>query len=62
MPREKEGYRFNLERLNEFFPDHDLLSVQDVIRFTGRNYRTVKKMFPFKGSYISKVEFARALC
>lgn len=62
MPREKEGYRFNLERLNEVFPDHDLLSVQDVIRFTGRNYRTVKELFPFKGNYISKVELARALC
>ncbi len=62
MPREKEGYRANFERLNEFFPDRDLLSVQDMIRFTGRNYRTVRKRFPFKDNYISKVEAARALC
>ena len=36
MPREREGFRDNMERLNEFFPDRDLLSVTDVIRFTGR--------------------------
>lgn len=62
MPREKEGFRDNLERLNDFFPNMELLSIQDLIKFTGRDRATVKKYFPFKGSYISKVEAAKALC
>lgn len=62
MPREKEGYRDNLERLNEFFPQTELLSIQDLIKFTGRDRSTVKKYFPFKDNYISKCEAARALC
>lgn len=61
MPREKEGFRDNLERLNEFFPDHELLNVTDLMRFTGRDRRTVTKFFNFKGNFISKVEAARAL-
>lgn len=61
MPREKEGFRNNLERLNEFFPEHELLNVTDLMRFTGRDRRTVTKFFNFKGNFISKVEAARAL-
>lgn len=61
MSRERAGYRYNLERLNEFFPDRDLLSITDVVSFTGRDRRTVQKIFPFKNRYISKVEAARTL-
>lgn len=61
MPREKEGFRDNMERLNEFFPDRDLLSVTDLVKFTGRDRRTVTKFFPFKNNYIGKVEVARTL-
>ena len=61
MPREREGFRDNMERLNEFFPDRDLLSVTDVIRFAGRDRRTVVKFFNFRNNFISKVEVARTL-
>lgn len=61
MPREREGFRDNMERLNEFFPDRELLSVTDVIRFTGRDRRTVVKFFNFRNNFISKVEVARTL-
>ena len=61
MPRERPAYRDNLERLNTAFPARDMLSVTDVVKFTGRNYRTVKRHFPFKNNYISKAETARTL-
>lgn len=31
MPREKPGYRDNLELLNEFFPQKNMLSKSDII-------------------------------
>lgn len=61
MSREREGFRDNMERLNEFFTDRDLLSVADVSRFTGRSRDVVKRLFTFKSGYISKVEVARTL-
>ena len=61
MPRDCEGFRAQMERLNEFFPDCELLSVTDVIRFTGRDRRTVVKLFNFRNNFISKVEVARTL-
>ena len=61
MQAEREALQINLERLNEFFPDRDLLSVTDVVRFTGRDRRTVVKFFNFRNNFISKVEVARTL-
>ena len=61
MQAEREALQINLERLNEFFPDCDLLSVTDVVRFTGRDRRTVVKFFNFRNNFISKVEVARTL-
>lgn len=61
MAIEKAGYRDNLERLNDFFPDRELLSVLDMVKFTGRHRATVKKLFKFSNGYISKVEVARQL-
>ena len=61
MQAERETLQINLERLNEFFPDRDLLSVTDVVRFTGRDRRTVVKFFNFRNNFISKVEVARTL-
>ena len=31
MPREKEDYRANLERLNELYPDHEMLTIPETI-------------------------------
>lgn len=61
MPREKEAYRDNLERLCEAFPTKELLSRGDVMRFTGLGYKCVGKRYPFKQNYISKASLAREL-
>lgn len=65
MPREKDGYRENLEILNVRFPEHDMLSVEEVKQVTGfSNIRTVKKYFGqyFVGNRISKTYVARGMC
>jgi hypothetical protein len=59
--RVKESYYDNLERLNEKFPNQELLSVMEVARFTGLDYRTVSKRFAFTDKYISKAKLARAI-
>ena len=61
MPKDREGFRDQMARLNEVFPDRELLSVADVVRFTGRDRRTVVKFFNFRNNFISKVEVARTL-
>lgn len=62
MPREKESYRDNLERVHERFPDKECLTISDVQAFTGFGYRHVKKRFEFaKDNTISKAKLARAL-
>lgn len=61
MAREKETYRINLERLDAFFPDKELLSKKDVVEFTKRSEPTVSKLFKFKGNYISKASLASQL-
>ena len=61
MAREREIYRINLERLDAFFPDKELLSKKDVVRFTKRSEPTVKKLFKFNGNYISKASLASQL-
>ena len=59
--REKAGYRDNLERIKDRFPDKELLSKKDVAEFCGIRYETVVKMFPFKNNYISCATLAREL-
>ena len=61
MPREKEAYRDNLERLCEKFPDKELLNVTDVMSFLGVSRRYVTKAYPFKDNKISKATLAREL-
>lgn len=65
MAREKEGYRDNLELLNNRFPDHDFLSMEEVMKVTGyTDRRTVKKYLgaAFVNNRISKVFLARFMC
>lgn len=65
MPREIDGYRENLELLNNRFPDHDMLTAEEVRQVTGfSDMRTVKKYFGnhFNGNRISKVHVARFMC
>jgi hypothetical protein len=61
MSREKEAYRNNLERLCEAFPNKEMLTQKDVAKFTGLDYRTVKRIFPFRESFISKATLARCM-
>lgn len=45
MSRESETYRDNLEQLTEFFGGKRVLSLSDVVRYTGRDRRTVKRLY-----------------
>ena len=60
MPREREAYRLNLERICEYFPNTgEMLNVKQVVEFTGNNYRTVKELYSFNSkNFISKAKLA----
>ena len=65
MAREKDGYRENLELLNNRFPEHDLLSMEQVMQVTGdSDRRTLLKHLgqSFVNKRISKVFLARYMC
>ncbi len=66
MGREKEGYRENLELLNSRYPDHDLLTIDEVAHITGfKSRKTVLKYlghYAIGGSRISKVHVAKFMC
>ena len=48
MSREPENYRLNLEILNTRFPDHDMLTHDEVMAVIGcKSINTVKKRFDF---------------
>ena len=61
MPREIETYRPQLQRMDELFPETEMLSVSDLMKLTGKCYNTTRKYFPFEGAYISKVNVAHRL-
>lgn len=66
MPREKEGYRENLEILNTRFPDHDMLTMGEVMQVIGcTDRRTLRKYIGvsnWKNDRLSKVFLARYMC
>lgn len=65
MAREKDGYRENLELLNMRFPEHDLLTVEEVMQVTGyTDRRSVMKYLGknFVNNRLSKVYLARYMC
>lgn len=62
MSREKEDFRDNLERLEEKFPDKEIISAREAADFLGLDIRTVRKYFPVKPHIgITKVALARAM-
>lgn len=65
MAREKEGYREQLERILVMFPTKEMLSVTDVVQYTGWGRRKVKRVLPFcsfDGSLaLARTELARCL-
>lgn len=65
MAREKEGFRENLELLNDRFPDYDMLTVDEVMQFMNiKSRKTVLKHLGthFKANRISKVYLAKFMC
>jgi len=61
MSRELPTYRANLERLNELCPSKEIFAQADLVNITGLDRKTVNKLFPFTGKYISKVNLANKL-
>lgn len=69
--REKTDYRENLRRLDERFPDSELLTLRQITEFTGLDGRTAKRVFerelinagtPKRASYlIAKTKLARLI-
>jgi hypothetical protein len=65
MAREKECYRENLEILNIRYPDHDMLTIDEVMQVTGiRTKDTVRKYLGqfYVNRRISKAVLARYMC
>lgn len=63
MPREKEDYRANLERLNELYPDREMLSITETMKVMGYRTRdTARKYIPFTNRRVSKATLARIMC
>lgn len=65
MAREKEGYRENLEILNARYPDHDMLTIEEIMQVTGyTSINTIRKYFgkALVNRRLSKVYLARYMC
>lgn len=62
MPREKEDFRANLERINEIQPFGEMLNLKAVVNITGWSTNTAKKYVPFKDGWVSKATLARVMC
>lgn len=65
MAREKEGYRDNLELLNNRFPNVDMLNMAQVMAVIGcADRRTLMRKIPgnWVGGKLSKVFLARYMC
>lgn len=62
MPREKEGYRANLEMLMEAFPGRLTVKATELSKWFGQDVRTIKRYYPIKpDGTISLVTLARCL-
>ena len=63
MSREKEGFRENVQMLNERFPDVDMLTVKDVMQITGLCEQTVRKIIRFNPvtKRVTKADLARQI-
>lgn len=53
MPKEKQSYRDNLERIIAFYPGKEMLNISEVSRFLGLSRYAVKRRFKFNQNYIS---------
>lgn len=68
MAREKDGYRENLELLNEMFPGTLMLSMDQVMTVVGcTDRRTLRRRMEkyqkfWAGNQLSKVYLAKYMC
>ncbi|MEF9976664.1 MAG: hypothetical protein RR754_07860 [Oscillospiraceae bacterium] len=67
MPREKEGFRDQLETIIAAFPNKECLTITDVAEFTGIYRGRIPRTFTFnggggKGCYITRTQLARQMC
>ena len=65
MAREQEGYRENLELLEQRYPGRILLTIEEVMEVTGYTSRTTVRKYLgkyFVNHRISKTHLARYLC
>lgn len=61
MARETEYAREVRARLAEMYPNKQILNISEVSKFTGRDRKTVKKVFPFVNGYISAVKLCNLM-
>lgn len=63
MPREKPCARANAARIREVIPGKEILFAADVVKFTGLDIKTVKKIFGFnkKQRFLSVEDVARIM-
>lgn len=62
MARENDDFRATLEQLNRYFPDKELLTMEDTMLVTGyKSKDSVRKYFPFVNRRINKATLARCL-
>lgn len=60
---EHPDYRANLEQVLSFSNGRQMLTIGEVMKFTGvKHYSTIHKMFPFINGHISAATLARRLC
>lgn len=60
MPREKEDYRTNIEQLNRLFPNHEMLTTQEVMQVLNcKSPKTVRKRIRMVDGKVSKAALAR---
>lgn len=62
MPREKEDYRTILEDILTATGGKRMLTIEDVIRYTGLGRKTVKKRYMPEGGPINACVLARRMC
>ena len=62
MGCEKKGFRDNIARFNELFPDKELLNTSDVMKLTGWGFRRVRRSIKFNQfGGITKADLSRQL-
>lgn len=62
MSLEKPSYRDNIERIKERYPTKEMLTISEVMKYTGLCRPTVLRMFSFKADkYISVATLAREM-